>query len=200
MPTASDYGSSQNGINGHGGEHERPSAGTPSLSTIVRKGMWPTPLTSDDHAKFQMSGDQRDDPRPNLPMAVQLWPTPCASDVKGKTSNDRAGKRGARLNNAVALWPTPTRTDANDSARHATTTGVMHPGTMMLDAVREHVADTPLAEDFPVVVNARFVEALMNLPRDWTDIAPTPEDLAWVRAEEAAKRKANPLICDDDET
>ena len=37
-PTASDYGSSQNGINGVGGENERPSAGRPSLGTAARTG------------------------------------------------------------------------------------------------------------------------------------------------------------------
>jgi hypothetical protein len=41
-PTANDYGSSQNGSNA-----SRPSGGTPSLSTIVREGMYPTPLCSD---------------------------------------------------------------------------------------------------------------------------------------------------------
>lgn len=40
-PSATEYGSSQNGINGKGGEFERPSAGTPSLSTAARKGALP---------------------------------------------------------------------------------------------------------------------------------------------------------------
>lgn len=40
-PSATEYGSSQNGINGKGGEFERPSAGTPSLSTQARKGALP---------------------------------------------------------------------------------------------------------------------------------------------------------------
>jgi hypothetical protein len=44
-PTASRYGSSQNGINGKGGEKERPSAGTPSLDTWAR--WWPTPCARD---------------------------------------------------------------------------------------------------------------------------------------------------------
>ena len=33
-------------------------------------------------------------------------------------------------------WPTATVADPRSSARHTTTTGVMHPGTMLLDAVR----------------------------------------------------------------
>lgn len=40
-PSAVEYGSSQNGINGKGGAFERPSAGTPSLSTQARKGALP---------------------------------------------------------------------------------------------------------------------------------------------------------------
>lgn len=49
-PSASEYGSSQNGANGVGGENERPSAGTPSLSTMARQGafpVWPTPTARD---------------------------------------------------------------------------------------------------------------------------------------------------------
>jgi hypothetical protein len=50
-PTASDYGSSQNGINGRGGVNERPSAGTESLSSRARAGRLrrrqPTPVARD---------------------------------------------------------------------------------------------------------------------------------------------------------
>lgn len=41
-PKAATYGSSQNGINGKGGEHERPSAGTPSLDTMAARGLLPS--------------------------------------------------------------------------------------------------------------------------------------------------------------
>lgn len=41
-PTAAMYGSSQNGIN-----RSRPSAGTPSLETMARSGMFPTPAARD---------------------------------------------------------------------------------------------------------------------------------------------------------
>lgn len=40
-PTAAQYGSSQNGINGKGGEFERPSAGTLSLFSLARQGKLP---------------------------------------------------------------------------------------------------------------------------------------------------------------
>jgi len=48
-PAATRYGSSQNGINGRGGENERPSAGTPSLHTAAAQGALPSlrdPTTS----------------------------------------------------------------------------------------------------------------------------------------------------------
>jgi N6-adenosine-specific RNA methylase IME4 len=50
-PKATQYGSSQNGINGKGGAFERPSAGTPSLDTMARHGLLPSrqrPTTSSD--------------------------------------------------------------------------------------------------------------------------------------------------------
>jgi len=34
-------------------------------------------------------------------------------------------------------WPTVTDSDSRSSARHTTTTGVMHPGTMLTDAIRQ---------------------------------------------------------------
>jgi DNA (cytosine-5)-methyltransferase 1 len=203
-PTAADYSSSQNGINGVGGEHERPSAGTPSLSTIVRRQMWatptasdtgvnktrldgragrrlgndvqawPTPLASDAERSSDAAREREGGEGPNLPTAVRSWPTPVAAEAEHNAS---AGREN--LTHAVKAWPTPTTTDANDAARHATTTGVMHPGTMMLDAVREHVGQSAS----PVVVNPRFVEALMGLPPGWTDVEPSAEDLTWLRAE-----------------
>lgn len=50
-PAATPYGSSQNGINGKGGEFERPSAGTPSLETMAKQGLitgLPDPETAPD--------------------------------------------------------------------------------------------------------------------------------------------------------
>src|SRR5262249_5381285 len=43
-------------------------------------------------------------------------------------------------------WPAVTTCDSRSSARHTTTTGVMHPGTMLTDAVRQW--PTPSARDF----------------------------------------------------
>jgi hypothetical protein len=53
-PSATPYGSSQNWINGKGGEFERPSAGTPSLERMARG--WPTPQARDEKGPTGASG------------------------------------------------------------------------------------------------------------------------------------------------
>jgi len=62
-------------------------------------------------------------------------------------------------------WPTPAVSDCRSSGRHTTTTGVMHPGTSLTDAMRSHQDPTaPRAGDDgqgPMVLNPAFVEALM---------------------------------------
>lgn len=58
-------------------------------------------------------------------------------------------RRSARRTNEIASlssrWPTATTTDAASEGRHSTTTGVMHSGTTLTDAVRGW--RTPLAAD-----------------------------------------------------
>lgn len=94
-------------------------------------------------------------------------------DLRPPTSGHRTAANGC------GSWPTPTRTDGNDSARHTTTTGVMHSGTMMLDAVRALTgrrdlppmlqSGQPGSPAIPVV-NPRFVEALLGAPDQWTAV------------------------------
>ena len=63
-PTAQPYGSSQNGINGKGGEFERPSAGTPSLerqAKNLQSDLWKTPhgmANTDKHGKTGGAGGE----------------------------------------------------------------------------------------------------------------------------------------------
>lgn len=79
-PAATPYGSSQNGINGKGGEFERPSAGTPSLERMSRS--FPLdPMTSDDGRLFSLS-DQTSPP-------PSTWKTPhgfANTDASGHTA------------------------------------------------------------------------------------------------------------------
>lgn len=113
---------------------------------------------------------------------IQSWPMP-----KDPSSDPEIGPG----------WPTPVRGDAKNSARHTTTTGVMHSGTMMLDAVRvfemqrSGTSSTPTGAPDPTseippgesgssatpVVNPAFLERLMGWPAGWTDIDASPESL-----------------------
>jgi hypothetical protein len=71
-PTAEPYGSSQNGINGIGGAHERPSANTPSLDRMSRS--FPLfPVTSTAGAASSASG-----PTWHRRSADTSWATPRA--------------------------------------------------------------------------------------------------------------------------
>lgn len=74
-PTASTFGSSQNGINEKGGAKERPSAGSPSLRTLAATGE----------------------------IRARLYPTPCASDAKRTlTQADRNRTQGPTLHEAIS--------------------------------------------------------------------------------------------------
>ena len=142
-PTASRYGSSQNGINGKGGEMERPSAGTPSLATWARR--WPTPAASDSRSSGRhttQTGVMH--AGTSLTDAMRQWPTPCARDHKGgnlKPYSERGGgTKGEQLPNFVRHHFHPaqtTPTDGSDTSQKA----VLHPA---------------------------FLEALMGIPTGWT--------------------------------
>lgn len=68
-----------------------------------------------------------------------------------------------------SLWPTPVTTDAKSSARGTTTTGVMHAGESLTDAVRAETKHPG------AILNPEWIEALMGFPAGWTD---TPLDAA----------------------
>ena len=165
-PTASRYGSGQNGT-----KNGRPfnNAGMPSLDTWAAR-MWPTPSATDWKGSSRLG--QR---RGQLSEAV-LWPTPTVSDCKGGAKFGQANVKSQSAHGlaaTAAMWPTPTRSDASDSRRH----GHMlsgHPGTTLLDAASSRLdMPTPPAGTrtaWPVVLNPRFVEALMGFPDGWTSV------------------------------
>jgi hypothetical protein len=62
---------------------------------------------------------------------------------------------------ASSLLPTPTVGDCRSSGRHSTTTGVMHPGTTLTDAIKVE-ASGPL--------NPAWVELLMGFPPGYTEL------------------------------
>lgn len=68
-----------------------------------------------------------------------LWLTPNQTPEATSNNGTNAGRpaTGKSLaKQADGRWPTPQATDANSAARHTTTTGVMHPGTTLTDAMR----------------------------------------------------------------
>lgn len=139
-PSAADYVSSQNGVNGVGGENERPSAGTPSLSTMARNGaLWPTPQAHDKKADRSEASKADGGGQTLTGAARNLWPSPTASmqtpeDIGQAMYAGIDPGRPAYRNAAQGLWPTACTTDA---ARHTTDAdGAMHPGTTLTDAVR----------------------------------------------------------------
>lgn len=129
-PTASPYaGSSQNGSNS-----TRPSAGTPSLMTMAREGLLPTPTSKDVDASGSASYPARTSDRTRhsgvtlTDAMVRLLPTPRAADAR--RSSDPSGEKmeggpsltGAllptpmtlnrKLHVASEMLPTPTAADA----------------------------------------------------------------------------------------
>jgi hypothetical protein len=79
-----------------------------------------------------------------------------------------------------SLWPAPTKADARSSGRHTTSTGVMHHGTSLTDAVRAVLRQDPemaphCEPGLPttVVINPEFVEALLGFPIGWSALDPS---------------------------
>jgi len=121
-PAATPYGSSQNGINGIGGEFERPSARTPSLATMAKKGLLPERIPTPTAGDAKASGSRnlpgsRAHPGVSLTDYVkhgnsstprrELLPTPVSNDAQRSTAGPADGKRGASLADRARLWPTP---------------------------------------------------------------------------------------------
>lgn len=119
-----------------------------------------------------------------------------------------------QVRDVVHNWPTPTKTDAWDSARHTTTTGIMHPGTMSLDAVRDFYSNNPtghlvpnqpildgtIGSPEPLVVNPAFVARLMGLPQDWLSSVPIPDEVvekAYEKLRLEKKKEAERLGIDE---
>jgi hypothetical protein len=91
------------------------------------------------------------------------------------------------------LWPTAVKQDGASSGRGTTTTGVMHPGTTLTDAMRDFLVATQgdldpdsrllrttkrdgATTDDQAVLSPLFVEALMGYPPEWTvcELSATP--------------------------
>lgn len=130
-PSASQYGSSQNGINGVGGENERPSAGRPSLMTAAREGSLtlttrgsaalPTPTTNPTAPN---SGSNQVNGPTSLAEAARMLPTPTSTEFKRANEDaERAGVRGGRrlAAEAAEMLPTPLTTSGRQRGSRTNT-------------------------------------------------------------------------------
>lgn len=155
---------------------------------------WPTPIRSDETGGPTNQDAESHRRGRKLSNEIRGWPTPLKMDAKDASHQDPDERRRTMTDVVRARgWPTPVKGDWKDSARHTTTTGVMHPGTMMTDAVRLHGASLPTGPQDPIppiqdgppgssatlVANPRFIEALQGAPAGWTDGPVKPESLAW---------------------
>ncbi|WP_110930648.1 hypothetical protein [Paenibacillus bouchesdurhonensis] len=150
--------------------------------------MWPTPRANDAEKR----GNIADDPRNGLPGAV-LWPTPQARDYR--SGDDPEGSRATRkreqgwtpgLNDAVKLWPTPKGSMRGDcpSERNRRSPDLqaavkMWPTPAAQDAKnatlppsqaeRVTIPGAIMREGQTGQLNPDWVEALMCVPKGWTD-------------------------------
>lgn len=153
------------------------------------KADYPTPTATD----FGKSGNARGHPerrRDSLGTMAKKWSTPTKSMVDNGPGYARGNDK---LTDQARAWPTTTTTtDAKDSARHTTTTGVMHSGTTLLDAARAHSGPqdpaTPKRGADGLVLVPEFVEGLMGIPEGWTHVADEPACVALATPSSLRKR------------
>ena len=113
-PAAHRSGSSNNGKRPDGTTYKQ--AGKPSLDTMARKDLWPTPTaqqTGRTLEQYQQYVDKHRNGRSkpcHLEIAVQMWPTPTASGAKSGSPNNRYGNGDLSLAAAV-VWRTPMASD-----------------------------------------------------------------------------------------
>jgi len=196
-PTATPYGSSQNGINGIGGEHERPSANTPSLERLSRSFL-PLLQTLTD-------GDESSPSRPTSP---QQWKTPhgfANTDQYGRTGGGGGEFHKQAMSMSTELqWPTPCAETNRKSPRaleasreNGRRSGGGQSSPLGLEQMAElasgelppelaHGQELPPATRNAVntfqptavstgkpKLNPRFVTWLMGFPIGWTEFSPT---------------------------
>jgi hypothetical protein len=141
-PTASSYGSSQNGSNS-----DRPSAGTLSLAARVARGIpvLPTPRASDATKGSRSTPERPGKQGPTLREALgrSRLPTPVARDHKGVGRDGQLPTEIERLRSR-GLLPTPTAQDARAGgpAGNWTPESGRHAGATLTDVVVRGV-DTP---------------------------------------------------------
>ena len=164
-PTASAYGTSQNGQRADGTTFKQ--AGKPSLQHMARTGLWPTPTASmATHGGLITPSKARHGGTLTEELSARLWPTPKASDYKRNGGpGDRARDSPdlparVKMEEERALWATPTVEGNYASASQSR------------DAGRSKGGDG-LATQAGGRLNPTWVEWLMGLPMEWTACVPS---------------------------
>jgi hypothetical protein len=159
-PAASAYGSNQGGGAGREGQPSRP-----SLETMARHDLWPTPKAS--AANY---GQPRDNDRGDLQAEVlrRMWPTPTASDgTGGRVSSDPGGlrpsgkKKHVTLATAANHWPTPTASCVDIDTMERQRYSREQLGQMRDDG-------QPYETQASGMLNPAWVGWLMGFPAGWT--------------------------------
>lgn len=102
-PSASSYGTNQGGAAGRTGKAR------PSLETMAKKNLWPTPTAQD--AKNDGGPAQGDRNSPPLNLAVKMWSTPVADDCVDREKGKWNSRGEPKLSAEVKLWPSPRASD-----------------------------------------------------------------------------------------
>ena len=152
-PTASQYGSSNNGQRSDGTTFKQ--AGKPSLESMARHpATWPTPQARDHKG---------------VPRQMAL------------THNARPLNEAVAVAEATR-WPTPTAGDSKASGSRNLKGSKAHKGTSLTDAIVRGGSDKPtgghttLATKKANGLNPSWVEWLMGWPIGWTDCEPLEMD------------------------
>ena len=87
-----------------------------------------------------------------LGVAVRLWPTPAAQNIKGPGTNQHSGPN---LPQAVQRWATPKSSDGDGRGSAKGDRGIRR----------------NLVDQVSSALNPEWVEMLMGLPQGWTAIA-----------------------------
>lgn len=210
-PTRSSYGSSQNG-DPRDGRGSYAGAGKPSLHTMARRGLLPTPMAVEANHGPTTFGNGS----PNLTRAVgalraaPLLPTPLRSDAtNGKTVYSRGNpglKAALGARKPTGRLPTPTASETHgpkalDGRRGRSVSNAVgasgRPSALLpTPTVRGNYnrkgasanSGDGLATAVGGTLHPRFVEWMMGAPKDWTCAAMRPADAAAKRATMNARR------------
>ena len=131
------------------------------LTSGTESGLWPTPTVCGNYNSKGMSAKSGD----GLATAVNLWPTPCATDHKG---SGKTGNLRDRLDYATERGATKSKTYATPQARDFRSGSTKR----WEDPDRSRNLNYQIGGQ----LNPTWVEWLMGWPLEWTDLKQSETD------------------------